>query len=66
ISDTVERIKLGLENPDLQVITYQREEDYKSNLYSLYPQPPAFSFINLNLGLGRKTLSPYFFYLWMP
>ena len=66
ISDTVERIKVKLENSALQVITYQREGDYKSNLYSLSPQPPAFNLINLNLGLKPQALSPYFLYLWMP
>jgi len=66
MSDTVERIKQRLEKPDLQIITYQREGDYKSNLYSLHPQPPAFNFINLNLGLDKNSLSPYFLYLWMP
>ncbi len=66
ISDTVEGIKLGLENPDLQIITYQREGDYKSNLYSFHPQPPVFNLINLNLGLEKSALSPYFLYLWMP
>jgi protease IV len=66
VSDTVEQIKLKLESPDLQVITYQREGEYKSNLYSLSPQPPAFNLINLNLGLDSNALSPYFLYLWMP
>ena len=66
MSDTVERIKQRLEKPDLQIITYQREGDYKSNLYSLHPQPPAFNFINLNLGLDKNSLSPHFLYLWMP
>lgn len=66
ISDTVERIKLRLENPDLQVITYQREGDYKSNLYSFHPQPSTFNLINFNLGLDNNALSPYFLYLWMP
>jgi protease IV len=66
ISDTVERIKRGLKNTDLQIITYQREGDYKSNLYSLSPQAPAFNLINLNLGLSESALSPYFLYLWAP
>ena len=66
ISDTVERIKLKTNNPDLKVVTYQREGDYKSNLYSISPQSPAFNFINLDLGLDKNTLSPYFLYLWMP
>ncbi|PIP72756.1 MAG: signal peptide peptidase SppA [Nitrospinae bacterium CG22_combo_CG10-13_8_21_14_all_47_10] len=66
ISDTVDRIKLKLEKPHLKVVTYQREGDYKSNLYSISPQSPAFSLINLNLGLDKSTLSPYFLYLWMP
>jgi len=66
ISDTMERIKLKLENPDLQTVTYQREGDYKSNLYSLFPQPPVFNLFNLNLGLDKNALSPNFLYLWMP
>jgi hypothetical protein len=66
ISDTVEQIRLKLENPDLKVVTYQRQGDYKSNLYSIAPQPPAFNMINLDLGVDRNTLSPYFLYLWMP
>ena len=66
ISDTVERIRLKLENPNLKVITYHRQGDYKSNLYSFSPQPPAFNLINLDLGLDKSTLSPHFLYLWMP
>ena len=66
ISDTVERIRLKLKNPDLKVVTYQRQGDYKSNLYSISPQPPTFNLINLDLGLDKSTLSPYFLYLWMP
>lgn len=66
LSDTVDRIKLKLKNPDLKVVTYQRQGDYKSNLYSISPQPPTFNMINLNLGLAKSTLSPYFLYLWMP
>lgn len=66
ISDTVERIKLKISNRDLKVVTYQREGDYKPNLYSITPHSPAFNLINLNLGLDKNTLSPYFLYLWMP
>ena len=66
ISDTVERIRLKLEKPDLKVVTYQRQGDYKSNLYSNTPQPPVFNLINLDIGLDKSTLSPYFLYLWMP
>lgn len=66
ISDTVERIRLKLENPDLKVVTYQRQGDYKTNLYSIAPQPPTFNMINLDLGVDKNTLSPYFLYLWMP
>lgn len=66
ISDTLERIKLKLNKPDLQIITYQREGDYKSNIYSLYPQPPAVNILNFNLGLNQDSISPYILYLWMP
>ena len=66
ISDTVERVRVKLENPDLKVVTYQRQGDYKSNLYSISPQPPTFNLINLDLGLDKSTLSPYFLYFWMP
>jgi protease IV len=66
ISDTVEQIKHKLGYSDLQVIAYQREGGYKSNLYSLSPQPPAINLINLDLGLESYALNPYFMYLWMP
>ena len=66
ISDTVDRIKLKLENPDLKVVTYHRQGDYKSNLYSISPQAPTFNMLNVNLGLDKSALSPYFLYLWMP
>ena len=66
ISNTVERIKLRTDNPDLKVVTYQREGDYKSNLYSFSPQTPSINLINLDLGIDKNSLSPYFLYLWMP
>jgi protease IV len=66
ITDTVDRIKLKLGHSDLQVVTYQREGDYKSNLYSQAPQSPVINLVNLNLGLNSYSLSPYFLYLWAP
>ena len=66
ISDTVKTIKLKLKTPDLKIITYHRQGDYKSNLYSISPQSPTFNMINVNLGLDKGKLSPHFLYLWMP
>ena len=66
ISDTVKTIKLKLKIPDLKIITYHRQGDYKSNLYSISPQSPTFNMINVNLGLDKGELSPHFLYLWMP
>ena len=66
ISDTVKTIKLKLKIPDLKLITYHRQGDYKSNLYSISPQSPTFNMINVNLGLDKGELSPHFLYLWMP
>lgn len=66
ISDTMERIKLAVKDPDLQVVTYHREGDFKSNLYSLFPKTPDLNLLNLNLGLDKQALSPYFLYLWVP
>ncbi len=66
ISDTLERIKTDLKKPELQVITYQREGEYKSNLYSAYPQPPPVNLFNLDLGFEKISLSPLFSYLWVP
>ncbi|MZH40364.1 MAG: hypothetical protein F3740_00890 [Nitrospinae bacterium] len=66
ISETVDNIKVKLGNPHLKIITYQREGNYKPNLYSISPQPPAINLINLNLGLNKNTLSPYFLYIWLP
>jgi len=66
ISDTVERIKTDLEISELQIVTYHREGDYKTNLYSLYPQTPTLNLFNLDLGLDKSSLSPLFSYLWAP
>ncbi len=66
ISDTVDKIKVKIANPHLKIVTYQREGDYKPNLYSISPQTPSFNLINLNLGLNKNTLSPYFLYIWLP
>jgi protease IV len=66
ISETIEEIKIDLSKPNLQVVTYQREGDYKSNLYSLYPQAPTLNLLNVNLGFENSSLSPLFSYLWAP
>ena len=66
VSDTIKTIKLKLKKPDLKIITYHRQGDYRSNLYSISPQPPIFNMFNVNLGLDKNKLSPHFLYLWMP
>ena len=66
LSDTIDRIKIKTGYPDLKIVTYQREGDFKSSVYSLYPQTHDFNLINFDLGLDKNSLTPNFYYLWMP
>jgi protease-4 len=64
LQDTVELIKQDLEQPYMQVVTYSRPGEYKSNIYSSVSVPSQLNFINLDMGLDFNHLSPQFMYLW--
>mgnify|MGYP002835791462 CR=1 FL=1 len=64
LQDAIELIKKELNQPGLQVVTYGRPGDYKSNFYSLLESPNAINLINLDMGLNLNQLSPQFLYLW--
>ena len=53
-----------LEQPYMQVVTYSRPGEYKSNIYSSVSVPSQLNFINLDMGLDFNHLSPQFMYLW--
>lgn len=66
ITDTVHRIKSDLNNSNLKLVTYHRNDDYQGNIYSQFQKPTSFNLINLDLGFNPNALSPYFLYLWSP
>ncbi len=55
---------LGLE--EIRLVLYHRSGQYKSNIYSSPPVPPAINFNFLSLNLMPETPGPNFMYLWMP
>lgn len=66
LDDAVEQIRRDLNHSDLQLVTYHRPGEYKSNLYSSLTPPAGIHLIHLDLGLDLNTLSPQFMYLWAP
>lgn len=71
ISDAIDEAKklAGIKNA--RVVTYHRERDYRSNIYSMLavPQPRAEQVNLINVDLGRwlaSTNHPQFMYLWAP
>ena len=66
VTDTIERIKLDLNNLNLKLVTYHRSNKYQGNIYSQFKKPTSFNMINVDLGLNPNSLSPYFLYIWSP
>jgi len=66
ITDTIQRIKLDLNNLNLKLVTYYRSNKYQGNIYSQFQKPTSFNMINVDLGLNPNSLSPYFLYIWSP
>jgi len=61
LQDVIRLIKRELKQPGLQVVTYGRPGEYKSNFYS---SMGSFNFINLDMGFDLNKLAPQFMYLW--
>lgn len=55
---------LGLDSMNL--ISYYRKGQYKSNVYSSAPMPPTVNYNFINLNFIPETPEPNFMYLWMP
>ena len=66
VTDTIQRIKLDLNNLNLKLITYHRSNKYQGNIYSQFQKPTSFNMINVDLGLNLNSVSPYFLYIWSP
>ena len=66
VTDTVRRIKSDLNNSNLKLVTYHRNNDFQGNIYTQLQKPTSFNLINLDLGFNPKVLSPYFLYMWSP
>jgi protease-4 len=66
VTDTVRRIKSDLNNSNLKLVTYHRNNDFQGNIYTQLQKPTSFNLINLDLGFNPKLLSPYFLYMWSP
>ena len=66
VTDTVHRIKSDLNNSNLKLVTYHRNNDFQGNIYSQFQKPTSFNLINLDLGFNPNALSPYFLYIWSP
>jgi protease IV len=66
VTDTVHRIKSDLNNSNLKLVTYHRNDDFQGNIYSQFQKPTSFNLINLDLGFNPNALSPYFLYIWSP
>jgi len=66
VTDTIERIKLDLNDLNLKLVTYHRSNKYQGNIYSQFQKPTSFNMINFDLGLNTNSLSPYFLYIWSP
>lgn len=66
VTDTLQRIKSDLKNPNLKLVTYHRNDEFQGNIYSQIQRPTSFNLINLDLGFNLNTLTPYFLYIWSP
>jgi protease-4 len=66
MDEAEEFIKKDLELDAMRLVIYHRSGQYKSNIYSSPPVPPAINFNFVNLNFIPETPGPNFMYLWMP
>ena len=55
-----------INNLNLQLVTYHRNEDFHGIIYSKIEKPNIFNLINPYLDFNPNSLSPYFLYIWSP
>ena len=61
--DAVDELKRRIQAPEIRVVAYHREREWRANLYSSTTPPPAKLGLAERLGLDQ---SPGFLYLWWP
>lgn len=66
MDEAEEFIKKDLGLDAMRLVIYHRTGQYKSNIYSSTPLPPALNFNLVNLNFIPETPGPNFMYLWMP
>jgi protease-4 len=66
MDEAEEFIKKDLGLDEMRLVVYHRAGQYKSNIYSSPPVPPAVNFNFINLNFMPETPGPNFMYLWMP
>ena len=66
MDEAEEFIRNDLELDKMRLVIYHRAGQYKSNIYSSSPVPPAINFNLVNLNFIPETPGPNFMYLWMP
>jgi protease-4 len=66
MDEAEEFIKKDLGLREIRLVIYHRAGQYKSNIYSSPPVPPAINFNFINLNFIPETPGPNFMYLWMP
>ncbi|MEC9423790.1 MAG: signal peptide peptidase SppA [Nitrospinota bacterium] len=66
LNGTVKKIKADLNNLNLKLVTYHRNEEFQGNIYSKLENPNIFNLINPYLDFNPNSLSPYFLYIWSP
>jgi protease-4 len=61
--DAIDELKRRIQAPELRVVAYHREREWRANLYSSTAPPPAKAGLAERLGVDR---GPGFLYLWWP
>lgn len=61
--DAIDELKRRIQAPELRVVAFHREREWRANLYSSTAPPPAKASLAERLGVDR---GPGFLYLWWP
>lgn len=61
--DAIDELKRRIQAPELRVVAYHREREWRANLYSSTAPPPPKAGLAERLGVDR---GPGFLYLWWP
>ncbi|MBW2234470.1 MAG: signal peptide peptidase SppA [Deltaproteobacteria bacterium] len=61
--DAIDELKRRIQAPEIRVVAFHREREWRANLYSSTAPPPAKAGLAERLGIDR---GPGFLYLWWP